>query len=80
MNLKGFFHLIGSLSIYIFALLGGALLTYFIIRSALFAPIDSNNKAEVAFVVEKGANLKAIAHQLEEKNLVKHWWSIDLLS
>ena len=80
MNLKGFFHLVGSLSIYIFALFGGALITYLLIHSALFSPINSDSKEEIPFVVEKGANLKTIAHQLEEKQLVKHWWSIDLLS
>lgn|GEM_PF-344552 len=80
MNLRSFFHLLGSLSVYIFALVLGLGLTYYTINSFLFSPVNANSTEEVGFVVERGANLKQVAEKLETLKLVKSALGVEILS
>lgn len=76
LNVSEFFLRLGRLSVYFFALIAGSIVTYLIFQSLFFSAVEPGSTEPVSFIVHKGANLKTIAQELEEQNIVKHWWTV----
>ncbi len=57
-----------------------ALLTYMFMRSAFLSAVDQNNKEIVLIEVQPDKNFREICKLLQEKGVVKHWWSVEILA
>lgn len=57
-----------------------AFLTYRFMRSSFLAPLDANNKDIVLVEVEPEKNFREICKLLEEKGVIRHWWSVEILA
>ncbi len=80
-NVFDFFALLGRLSIFFVAFLVPAIVTYWWLNGSFFEPVDSRaTTVTVSFEVPKGTDLKTVAKNLEEKNLVRKWWGFYMLS
>lgn len=71
--------LLGVFAPYLIAILIGCFITFIWFRSAFLTPVN-RDAAPVSFIVEKGWNPRDVAHKLEEKQLIKHWWSVYLIN
>lgn len=54
--------------------------TYKILDSVFFSAVDPNNKKEVLFPIAPGSTFKQICKELEAQGLVRHAWSLDIIS
>lgn len=70
----------GSFSLYAISFLLGALGTFYLVDYNLFAPINSQDKKRVSFVIEEGANLRGVSEKLESRGLVRNAWSLVFLN
>ena len=77
MNLSRF---IIRLSIFLFLPGLAAILTYGYLSSVFLEPLNSSNTNVVLVEIAPGKTFKDICLELESKNLLKHWWSLSLLS
>lgn len=75
-----FFRTLGGVSIYVIAFVFGGLLTYFWFNATFLSPVEEGSQQVVPFNVEKGWNIKTISKELENKELIRDWWSVYLLS
>lgn len=57
-----------------------AFLTYRFMRGAFLAPLDPDNKEIILVEVEPDKNFRDICRQLEEKGVINHWWSVEILA
>lgn len=68
-----------TVAVYLIAILAGVFVTQKIMRSIFFSAVDPGVKESVPFIIERGWNLKTIAHALADKGLVRNWWSVYFL-
>ena len=71
--------LIASLASYLFAFLLGAAGVYYLLYLSFLAPVDEGNAEVISFEVKKGWNLKNISRALEDKELLRNWYSMYIL-
>ncbi|MBN8549186.1 MAG: endolytic transglycosylase MltG [Deltaproteobacteria bacterium] len=57
-----------------------AFMTYRFMRSSFLAPLDSNNKDIVLVEVEADKNFREICKLLQDKGVINHWWSLEILA
>lgn len=57
-----------------------AILTYRFMRTAFLAPVDPEKKDVILVEVEPEKNFRQICHLLEDRGVVRHWWSIEILA
>lgn len=71
---------IGRIGVYFIPFLFGVLIVLLWFRSAFLTPVDPGNTNPILFEVVKGANIKSISKELEQKGILKHWYSVYYLS
>ena len=67
---------IGKLAPYIFALVLAAGATGMYFKQNVVEPVDKKSGKIERFIVKSGTNWKSISKELEEKGLLKKWWSL----
>jgi len=54
--------------------------SYALLSRTFFSPVDTANNEVVLFQIAAGSNFKLICKDLETQGLVKHAWSLDIIS
>lgn len=57
-----------------------AIITYMFMRSAFLEAADPQNQEVILVEVEPDKNFRQICRLLEEKGVIKHWWSVEILA
>ena len=68
------------IAIFLLIPIAAASITYIYLKSAFLAAADPSNPATELIEIAPGKSFKDLCHDLEAKNLLKHWWSMSLLS
>ncbi len=71
---------IKSLVLYLISFILGALLMGLIVNKLFNTPLNKDYTEPTLIEVKKGETFKSISHKLEDKHLIKHWWSVYLLT
>jgi len=57
-----------------------AFVTYRFMRSSFLSPLDPNNTEVVLVEVQPDKSFREICTLLEEKGVIRHWWSVEILA
>ena len=71
---------IGRIGVYFIPFLIGVLIVLLWFRASFLTPVTPGDTTPVLYEVVKGANIKSISKELEQKGILKHWYSVYYLS
>lgn len=80
MNMNGSLYIFARFAFYLSAVTLGFLVTHCSIDSAFFSAVDEDNNEAVSFFIEPKTTLRSISQELEERQLIKSWWSLYYLA
>jgi len=81
--MNSFYRLLATLGVlapYIFSFIVGVTITYVVINTFLFAPVNDSDTSPRSFIVGRGWSVKKTFQELENQKYVKHWRGLELLN
>jgi UPF0755 protein len=77
---RSFFFNLGKIGLYAVPFMLGGLVVFIFYFLNFVAPLEKGSKSIVYYAIPSNATFESIAKELEEKNLIRNWWSIYFLS
>ncbi len=75
-----FFRGLGKITVILSPIIIAAAVSLVFIKDLVLSPVDSSSKTTELFEIAPGLSFRQAAKLLQEKNFVKRWWSLDVLS
>jgi UPF0755 protein len=74
--LSRFFYTLGRLGLFFVPFIAAAGVVLYWFHLTFRAPLDKRSKDEINFAIEKDWNTQNVAQALEEKKIIRSWWSV----
>lgn len=75
-----FFRALGKVTVFLSPIVIIALVSYVFLKDLILSPVDPSITETELFELAPGTSFRQAAKLLEEKGLVKRWWSLDIIS
>lgn len=75
-----FFRTLGKITVFLSPIVIIALVSYVFLKDLILSPVDPAVTETELFELAPGTSFRQAAKLLEEKGLVKRWWSLDIIS